>query len=141
MAKIHYKKIRLPYVSQKAFITISEIYNDGGEDLTVSIFPSTHSHVMIGEKRYKLKSGAVTVPANEIPRGISEVTFISGTEKLCASPIFNDNGSFGRAPIDHIVARDVEIALTAIGKTLLGIEERLSELEEYVKPKNMFNFN
>lgn len=141
MAKIHYKKIKLPYVSQKAFITISEIYNDSEESLTVSIFPAAHSHVIIGDKRYKLKSGAVTVPADEIPRGISEVTFISGTEKLCASPIFNDNGSFGRAPIDHIVARDVEITLTAIGKTLISIDERLSELEEYVKPKNMFNFN
>lgn len=141
MAKIHYKKINIPYLKENELIIISDTDNENEEYLTLGITPHEFTHVSVGGKRYKLKAGSVKIATGEIPNGISEVAFTVGTKKIYASPLFNKNGSFGRAPIDQGTALAVEKTLTSINKTVLEIDERVSALEELVKPKNMFNFN
>ena len=141
MAKILYKKIKIPYLVENELIIISETIDENEEFLTLGITPSEFTHVSIGEKRYKLKAGTVEINTNEIPNGISEIAFITGTKKIYASPLFKEDRSFGRAPIDQGTALAVERTLTAINKTILDVSERVSVLEEIIKPKNMFNFN
>ena len=141
MAKIHYKKIKILCPLENGIITVSEIDNENRESLTLSITPKDYTHVIIGEKRYKLKSGAAEISPDEIPNGISEVAFMLGTKKALASPILKENGILERAPIDQRTALAIEKALTAVTEAMLDINERLDALEDITKPKNMFNFN
>ena len=140
MAKIYYKEIKLPYLAEAAPLMISRICRQDTDEVILSASPAEYTHVFVNEKRYVLKDGAVKINAEEIPDGISEITFIAKTKKITASPIFKSGGAVGRAPIDTGSTAAIEETLVRLSEKLSEAEGRILALEESVKPKNMFNF-
>ena len=140
MAKIHFKEIKIPYLSENKLIMISEICNKDKEHLTISIFPTDYSFILIGDKRYELKTGSLKISARDIPDGISDISFIRGTKKRCASPIYKENECVFRAPADPLIAEAMEKYLVSLSERLHRSEEKILMLEEKINPKSMFNF-
>ena len=139
MIKLNYKSIKLP--SHTPIIMISDV-EDGKKDiLCISISGDDFSFVIIGEKKYKLRSGKAEIELSHVPDGISEVAFILGTKRICAAPFFKNDRTLGRVPADSFALKTLEETLLTLYSKLLGAEERIQALEEKITPKNMFKFN
>lgn len=127
--------------SHQPLILISSIEEGNGNILRVCVSSEEYSFVIIGEKKYKLRSGKAEIDLSLIPNGISEVSFINGTRKTTASPFFMNNGTVTRVPCDGFLLKALEEILLSLSERLASAEAKLLSLEEKIIPKNIFNFN
>ena len=140
MPKINYKSISVPYLSNAPMLLISEIENDGSDTLSLGVFSYEYSFVIIEGKEFKLRSGKAEIELKNLPRGICDVIFIKGTQRISASPVLINGEGVFRVPLDNSVVKLIEDLLVTLAESVSSAKERIFALEEKIKPKNMFKF-
>lgn len=140
MAKIHYKSLSIPALSDFPAILISEIENDASNTLEIFVSSDEFSFVLINEKRHRLSNGFAKIDAQKLLNGLNDVAFIRGTQKLSAEPFSITDAKAERASISNEVLKGLETALTSLSQRLLSAEERIRILEDKTTQKNILNF-
>ena len=140
MPKLKYKSINIPYLSGSPILLLSDIDNTNRNSLTLSISSDEYSHVLIEGKTFRLRGGTVEIAFNDIATGISDVVFIKGTQKICASPFLINDRLVERVPLDSNVLKLIEDLLISLAEGISAAKKRILALEEKINPKNMFNF-
>ena len=140
MPKLKYKSINIPYLCSSPILLLSEIENEGSDKFSISVSTDEYSHVIVEGKVFRLHSGTAKGEIGQLPSGISDVSFVKGTQRITATPILNNKGTIERVPLDSSVLKLIENLLVSLAESIAAAKERILALEEKITPKNMFNF-
>ena len=140
MAKLHYKSLNIPTLSDLPLIVISNMENDGGDTLEISVSCDEYSFVLVDGKKKRLSHGLAEFDVKALREGASDVIFIRGTKSVPASPFFISDGKIERVPIDTYSLKILENLLLSLSQRLISAEQKIQTLEEKITQKNIFNF-
>jgi hypothetical protein len=137
---IHYKPLNIKILSQTPLFMISDIDNRGESTLVIKISGVECHYVFVGGKRYRAINGRAEINPRDVENGMNEVTFISGTKKLVASPFLKSVCGIERCPIDSAAVKSLENLLVSLAGRIEDAESRISVLEEKTIPKSILTF-
>ena len=137
---IHYKPLNQNFLSPSPVLIISDVDNRGENTLVIKISGIECNHAFVGGKKYRVANGHAEINLRDLEDGINEVTFISGTKKLDASPFFKAASAVERVPLDSAMVKSLENLLTALFERLGNADARISVLEEKIIPKSILTF-
>ena len=141
MIVLKYRRIDPTVLPIGEFFMLEEIIDGSPDIVKFELRAEASSELIIGEKRYRIRSGSCMIPFGDIPCNVVDVQVRRGGKDHFATPFLKIENTILRLPIDEGTFEQLKAAYLELEGKICAIESRVSEIETEIRPHNLFDFN
>ena len=140
MATLVYKSVIFPQCANQKIYLLTSITEDGSNDLKFNICEKEAVFLTLGDKRYRLTDGSVSVKASELGDGYTAPKITEGTKIFSASALFKNGKELKSAFPSGEESLQINELLYSLTLRLSNALSRIKNLEEKIEPRELFIF-
>ena len=141
MITLKYRRIEPKLLTRGGFYLLEQIVHGTADVVRIELDAKRGTELSIGGKRLKVQGGFCETAFSLLPEGEISVAVHAHGELIRATPLLKTEDGILRSPADEAYLEALGASYAELDEKVAALEKRISDIEQSIRPKELFKFN